>query len=289
MTKQVRHGPSWPVDLHLHTSASDGCLTPGEVVALAASRRVSVIAVCDHDTTSGLDEAARAARRAGLKLVPGVELSAWDEGPAHLLGLFLDPSSPSLRSHTQHMAEIREQRIELICARLGRLGIELRPEDVLARVKGTAAGRPHVARLLVEQGVVRDSDEAFERYLGLGKPAYVGLDRISVARTVDIVKRSGGLPVLAHPLLWSSVSSIERWVRQEGVRGLEVEHPSHDAWERVQLARLAARLGIGCSGGSDFHGEGLANRALPGDTGLSLAAFELLADQARREAAAWRP
>lgn len=241
------------VDLHSHSTASDGSATPAEGVAAAHQAGVVALALTDHDTMAGVGEAREAAARLGLRLVPGVELSAHDgEREVHLLALHI-----SRRDVIESaLARFREQRTERAAAMVGRmraLGLDVSMESVLAAAAGGAVGRPHVARAMVASGIVRDPREAFDRYIGAGRPAFVEKPYLPVADAVSLVHEAGGLAVFAHPGADGTRERVERF-RAAGLDGLEVLHPSHSAADVTRLGALADHFGMVRSGGSDWHG-----------------------------------
>ncbi len=244
------------IDLHSHSRASDGEYAPAEVAARARAAGLSVWALCDHDTVAGLPEAAEAARRLGLRLVPGIELSAFlGQKEVHVLGHFVDPDHPSLRRFEDTLAAHRRWRMGEIVKRLALLNVNVRAEDVERFSGGKTIGRPHVARAILEKGYVPTVKEAFDRFLAEGKPAYVPRFRLEVAEAVALVRGAGGTATVAHP----AVSRLDRReaerARDAGVSGLEVHHPDHDPGTRERLLRLADELGLVATAGSDFHGE----------------------------------
>ncbi len=247
------------VDLHCHSTASDGLLAPAEVVARAAGQGVALLALTDHDTTTGLPEAAEAARRLGMGFVPGIEISTtWSHGTVHIVGLDIDPDHPRLRQGLEQLAEERARRAEVMIQRLARLGIV----GAEAAIPGDprAAGRSHFARWLVDQGHAKDWRQAFKRYLGRGKPAYVPGRWATLAEAVEWIRSAGGVAVLAHParyrLTHSKLTRLLTDFRTVGGTALEVVSSSHSEDDRRCMAQLAGRFALWASAGSDFHGPG---------------------------------
>jgi hypothetical protein len=268
------------VDLHTHTTASDGSLTPAELVAAARDAGLKAVAVTDHDTTAGLDQALAAGREMGLTVVPGVEISveAGLAGGVHVVGLFVDHHHPSLAAALERLQQARAQRNPRMVERLNRLGIPLTLEEVTAFAGGEIVSRAHFAQALVARGVVASREEAFARYLGAGKPAYVPKQRLSPHQAIALLRRAGAVPILAHPgLLPLERGPLEELVRrfqEMGLEGLEAHYSEHDRPTRLWLERLAARLGLVVSGGSDFHGRAKPDIALgrgKGDLAVPLA------------------
>lgn len=241
------------VDLHSHSTASDGAYAPTAVVERAKAAGVHALALTDHDTLGGVAEAQAAGDRLGLRIVPGAELSAHDgDREIHLLALhFQDPQT--LDGELERFRVRRRERAADIVARLRTLGVPLELDRVLAEAAGGAVGRPHVARALVAAGHVRDHREAFDRYLGAGRPAYVAKALFPVPDAVRLVHEAGGILVFAHPGSDGTRERIERLARL-GLDGLEVLHPSHSPDDVARLTALARALRLVRSGGSDWHG-----------------------------------
>jgi len=255
-------GPEGPyVDLHAHSTASDGSKSPTAVVAAAKSAGLVAIALTDHDTMGGVAEAVGAGDSFGIRVVPGVELSATDDQrEVHLLGLHIQRPT-AMEESLREFRDRRQGRAMQIVAKLNALGVPITFEDVLAHAGDAAIGRPHLARVLIEGGWARDSRDAFDRYLGAGKPAYVPKHRLSVADAIALVHAGGGLAVLAHPGPEGRRETIERFVAH-GLDGLEVRHPGHTSEDVNRLATLTEFFGLVPSGGSDWHGAVEGQRVL---------------------------
>lgn len=243
------------IDLHSHSTASDGQYAPAEVAARAREAGLGTWGLCDHDTVAGLGAAAEAARALGLRLVPGIELSAF-LGPKeiHLLGHFVDPSHPALVAFEDFLADHRRTRVRAIVERLGKLGVHVTEEAIVRHSGGKTIGRPHVARAIVEAGGAASVRDAFDRWLGEGKPAYVGRYRLTVEDAVKLVRGAGGTVTIAHP----GVSRLEAGeigvMAAGGVAGLEAIHPDHDDATRARFEQAAAKHGLVVTAGSDYHG-----------------------------------
>ncbi|EFQ82819.1 PHP domain protein [Aeromicrobium marinum DSM 15272] len=250
------------IDLHTHSNRSDGTDSPTELVEHAAAAGLSVVALTDHDSTAGWDEAQAAADRAGIRLVPGIEVSCRLEHQSiHLLGYAFDPHDEALLAELDRVLAGRDGRLPGIIGRLNDLGIEITQADVAA-VSGhaMASGRPHVADALVERGVVADRSEAFERFLKPGRPAYVDRYAAPLATAIELIVAAGGTTVLAHP--WSrgsdrvlTADAIAGLV-PHGLAGIEVDHNDHDPAAREALRTIATDLDLVVTGSSDYHGTG---------------------------------
>ncbi len=247
------------IDLHVHTTRSDGTFTPSEVVALARERDLSVIAITDHDTTEGVREALGAAD-GWLEVVPGVEFSAEVDGRSvHVLGYWIDPEHPELRAEFARLRDARERRGELMVERLRELGYPIS----MARVRQIAGDapivRPHIAQAMVEAGIVPTEEEAFtEAFIADGGRAYVPKHALHPFDALELIRRAGGVCVLAHPGMWGGERELPEELivemAERGMVGLEVEHPDHTPEQRERYRRLARRLGLVPTGASDCHG-----------------------------------
>jgi len=256
------------IDLHCHTTASDGVLSPAEVVRRAAEAGVSVLAITDHDTVDAVEVAAEAARGLALRIVPGVEISArLGDKEIHVLGHFFDPRDPALVAGLASFREKRRERAARMVEQLRAHGAPLDLEEVLDT--DGSVGRPHLARLLVARGHARDFREAFDRWLGKGKPGWVERSMPAAHEAIALVRGAGGVASLAHPRL-SKVEGDELVaLARAGLSGLEVDHPHQDEDVRRNL-RLAARsLGLEATAGSDFHG----SEGSPGQESMDDEAF----------------
>ena len=251
-------------DLHVHTTASDGTLTPTELVRHAAHLGLAAVAITDHDSVQGLAEAraTAAAECPSLTVIPGVELSAVDDGrDVHILGYFIRYEDESLGTHLADLRRARLNRAESIVEALSAAGYRVSLDHVLSLSDGGAVGRSHVARALVDGGHAEDVSDAFHRLLGRGRPFYVPKDVRTPWEVLRVVTASGGIPVLAHPAVTAIDDLIPRLV-EEGLGGLEVYHPNHGPEDEARYLELAAELGLLVSGGSDYHGEHAPTPAL---------------------------
>ncbi len=242
-------------DLHTHTCYSDGQLTPQALVRKAEAAGLSALAVTDHDTVDGVAEAQAAGQACGVEVVTGVELSvSVDEREVHLLGYGFDTEDGGLRAHLVRFKRARRERARGMAERLRVLGVPLAFEDVEAQASAEAAlGRPHVAAALVAGGHVGTEQEAFERYIADGGPAFVAKPVFPAAEALALLHAAGGLGVLAHPGHWTSEETLRALVRS-GLDGIEVVHPSHDAALTRYYHDRARALNLIETGGSDYHG-----------------------------------
>jgi predicted metal-dependent phosphoesterase TrpH len=241
------------VDLHMHSTASDGSRAPGDVVREAKRIGLAAIALTDHDTLDGLPAAMAVGRELGVRIVRGVELSAVEgDVETHILGLHLGETG-EMESRLVALREMRRTRAKRIVQRLNELGVRIELQSVLDQAAGGAVGRPHVARAMVAEGWAVDFRDAFDRYLGNGKPAYVMKDRLPVADAIGLIHRAGGLAILAHPSHGGTRERIEAFVR-DGIDGVEVRHPSHSPEDIARLGALVEHFSLVPSGGSDWHG-----------------------------------
>ena len=249
------------VDLHAHSTASDGSLPPGEVVAAARRAGLSAVALTDHDSVEGVAAATAAGAAAGVRVVAGVELSAVEgDRETHLLGLHLRDTAV-IAGKLSALRSMRRTRANAIVRRLNEIGVRITVEAVLEQAGDAAIGRPHVARALVGEGWAVDLRDAFDRYLGAGRPAFVAKEKLLLSDAIALIHRAGGLAVIAHPAQAGTRERIEPMVRV-GLDGVEVRHPSHSAEDQTRLMALVREFDLIPSGGSDWHGAPEGARAL---------------------------
>lgn len=274
------------VDLHLHTLASDGRLTPTELVRLAAGRGLRTIAVTDHDTTDGLAEAFDAAKEfPGVRIIPGIELSADVPGDeVHVLGYFIDPGDAELQAELRRFRAGRVDRAKTMVEKLAQLGIRLEWERVQHFAGDGAVGRPHVAMAMVEAGYCQEPKDAFPEYLGRNGLAYVERVKLTPQDAVAMIQRAGGAAVLAHPAYMNDMESGVAGLSGAGLSGMEVYYGKYGDDTVRQLARLSREYDLIPCGGSDYHGMGNSDDVPPGYAGPPLESVERLeaaADAAR--------
>ncbi len=243
------------IDLHAHTTASDGTLTPVQLVEEASARGLSVLGVTDHDTLDGLPEATAAAAERGIIVVPGVELSTTvPTGEVHVLGYFVDPADRDFVSQLRALADSRRRRIDLMITLLQQHGFALDRDEIMHDADAGSIGRPHVARALMRLGVVESVSDAFDRFLKPGKPGWVPRERFTPEQAVELLVSNGALPVLAHPYSTKAVDAVVERLVRAGLLGLEVFYGEYTEEQRSHLQAIADRRGLILTGGSDYHG-----------------------------------
>ncbi len=244
------------IDLHLHTTTSDGKLSPREIVRLAARESIDIIAITDHDSMEGVPEAVEEAQSYPfLKVIPGVEISTYNpEVEIHLLGYFASLDSGELEQRLEHFRLSRRQRAQRMVQKLEGLGISLDYDRVREIAGSGSVGRPHIAQAMVEKGYIESPREAFERYIGRDSPAYVEREKITPEEAVELVVRSKGIPVLAHPRDIPCLSELISKLKEVGLQGMEVYYNGYVFEDRQYLKSLAQKHNIISFGGSDYHG-----------------------------------
>jgi 3',5'-nucleoside bisphosphate phosphatase len=248
------------IDLHTHSTASDGSLDPDELVSYAKRKGAAAISLTDHDTIGGLESALAAGKEQGLEVIPGLEISAqYPAGSMHILGYYIDPSDPNFNQELQRLQEVRRERNPKIINKLQTLGIPISFEQVQALAKGQI-GRPHIAQVLFQMGAVSSLEEAFQKYLARGALAYEEKFRFSPHEAIVMIIRAGGIPVLAHPftLNYQSLRDLKGVVeklKEDGLQGIEVIYSEHTPDQTRDYFSLAKGLDLCYTGGSDFHGD----------------------------------
>jgi len=244
------------VDLHLHTTYSDGRLTPGELVQIAAEQGIEVVAITDHDTVNGIEPALLATECFPyVTVIPGVEINTdVHEGEVHVLGYFIDYKNQPLLNTLERLYNSRKVRAQKMLDKLNKMGIHIEWERILELADGGSVGRPHIAQALFEGQHVLTLQDAFERYIGRNGPAYAERDRLTPKEAVELVIKANGLPVIAHP---ASIKNLEKMIidlKQSGLVGIEVYYGSYDRDTIERLSRMATKYDLIATGGSDFHG-----------------------------------
>jgi predicted metal-dependent phosphoesterase TrpH len=277
------------IDLHTHTTASDGRCTPEQLVARAASAGVTVLAVTDHDTVAGFAPASAAATAAGIELVPGIEITAVrDEGDIHVLGYFFDPQSATLRDFLVDQRQARLDRVRRMIARLASCGIVLDADAILKPGiddPSKAVGRPWIARALLAGGHVQTINEAFDVWLSRGRPAFVPREAADPAEVFARIHDAGGIASIAHPGLLDRDAWIPGFAAA-GLDAIEVYHSKHDPALTARYRAMAGQLGLAMSGGSDFHADENHGAYAPGSVSLPRDAYDALRRRATTRATA---
>jgi predicted metal-dependent phosphoesterase TrpH len=265
------------IDLHTHSNISDGDLSPAQLIQEAAKKGISAIALTDHDTLNGLKIAENEAKTAGICFIPGVELNiAWTGdrntpglgpgGEFHLLGLGIRSPSPAFLAAIDEMSRLREARNREILNRMHELSIEAKWEDILALSGGHSVGRPHFASFLIKKKIVKNQEQAFDRYLKQGKPLYVPKAGLVFAEAAALIRESGGIPVLAHPMslyiAWGRLPELIKTLKSCGLMGIEAWHPTAKAKSCRRVEEMGRTYGLYITEGSDFHGSVRPERQL---------------------------
>ncbi len=248
------------IDLHSHSTASDGSLSPSSLVAYAAEKGIRVLALTDHDTIDGLREGKDASISAGITFIPGVELNiAWPTGEFHLLGLALSSIAPSLQKLLEDLQQSRINRNTQIIETMNNDGINISMEALSAYYDTKSLGRPHIADFLVKNKLVKNVQQAFDRFLGRGRPYYVGRQGLDLDEAISAIVDCGGIPVLAHPMSlyvsWGKIEPVLTDLYARGIKGLEAWHPGARVAECMRLEEMGRNIGFFITAGSDFHGE----------------------------------
>ncbi|WP_456289778.1 PHP domain-containing protein [Paenibacillus sp. AK002] len=268
-------------DLHSHTQASDGMNTPSENVQLAYERGLGALAITDHDTVAGIEEALQAGERLNIIVVPGVEISTMAGGTdIHVLGYYVDHRDPVFLERLAALRRTRDKRNEKILAKLRELGIELTMEEVIAVLgrplePDESIGRPHIADALVHKGHALDLRDAFDRYLAQGAAAYVPQPRIHPKEACEWIREAGGVPVLAHPGLYGDDTLVRTVIEESGFKGIEVYHSDHGVSEEERYLAMAEEYGFIVTAGSDYHGQ-RQGKVFHGDIGSRQVSTQVL-------------
>lgn len=248
------------IDLHTHSTASDGIYTPSQLMEYAVEKKIQAIALTDHDTIDGIIEAQTKAKEVGLEFCPGIELSIqWPTGEFHLLGMGLKTASKELLSAIDFLREERDNRNRKMAVKLQELGLAVSYDEVVEMAGTKTIGRPHFAALMIEKGIIKTRQQAFDQYFAKGRPCYIERTGLELEDAVKAIKTSGGIPVQAHPLSmyisWGKLDNAMIDIQMRGVEGLEAWHPGTRVSEAYRLEELANKLGMVATAGSDFHGE----------------------------------
>jgi hypothetical protein len=276
------------IDLHTHSTASDGSYSPTDLIRYAKTKGIRALALTDHDCADGLQEAMAAGKETGVEVIPGVELSAkFPNGTMHVLGLFVNPSDPIFLQQLAVLQEARSQRNPKMVKKLQDLEIKITYDEVVAASGGGQVGRPHFARVLMEKGYVKTIGEAFEKYLKNGGPAYVEKERFSPEECITLIHKAGGVAILAHPLTlglpFEQMDELLERLTTAGLDGMEVYYSVHTPEQTTQYEQLASKWGLVATGGSDFHGEYKPKIDLGVGTGNLQVPYSVLEELKRRK------
>jgi predicted metal-dependent phosphoesterase TrpH len=253
----VRLTLAYPIDLHTHSLRSDGALSPADLIKRAASRGVAILSLADHDTLAGVGEAVATGKELGVRVIPATELNTESEwGDAHVLGYFIDPADAELEDRLRWLRANRARRIEVMVAKLGELGYPIDLARVLEIAQGGALGRPHLAEALVEKGYVGSYEDAFDTIIAKDSPAYVARVGLAPLEAVELVRRHGGVPSLAHPGTVVGLEALLGRLVAAGLAGLECYYGEHSPEMTARYLELARAHALVPTGGSDFHGRG---------------------------------
>lgn len=268
-------------DLHTHTTCSDGTYTPSELVVYAAKKGLSAIAVTDHDTAEGIEEAVYQGKKSGIEVIPGIEVSTeYGETDIHIVGLFVDINDSEFLNILSVLREKRKARNELMAEKLRELGIDISYEDIVKAAEGGVVTRAHVAKALAEKGCVGTIKEAFDRYIGKHKPAYVRREVPNWETTFEILRQNGALAILAHPFLYKlgkeRLEAMVSELAEKGLTGIEAYYSTHSPSDTEYIKSIAHKNRLLLSGGSDFHGKNKPHIDLGTGTGSLAVPYELL-------------
>ena len=274
------------VDLHIHSTASDGRLSPAEVVRKSAEAGLTVIALADHDTVDGIVPALEAAKAfPRLKVMPCVEISTdVPQGEVHVLGYFIDYTHPELQATLRRMRNSRQERAQGMIAKLRNLGLPVEWERVREIAGSGSMGRPHLAQAMLEKGYIASIKEAFTKYIGWGGPAYVGREKMTPGEAAELILLANGLPVLAHPSTFDDPEAMIIELKASGLVGIEAYYDAYTAEEISRLVNLADRYGLIVTGGSDYHGLDASAETMIGGADVPIESAEQLIALAEQRA-----
>ena len=269
------------IDLHTHTTASDGTYSPTQLVGLAAKNGLAAIAITDHDTTAGIGEALAAGKKKDIRIIPGIEISSqYDELEIHLVGLFIHPEDDNLLSWLSELRIHRDKRNEEMLDKLNSLGLQLDMKGLTEISRGGTVTRAHFAALMLKKGYVGSTNEAFDRYIGAGCKAYVPRKLPSCQQSIEMINSCGGIAVMAHPLLYkisrAFLKIMATELKKDGLCGIEAYYTTHSAADTRYITELADDLGLLLSGGSDFHGDNKKGLELGTGYGKLAVPYEIL-------------
>ncbi|MDO5403172.1 MAG: PHP domain-containing protein [Eubacteriales bacterium] len=252
------------IDLHVHSTFSDGTDTPSLLVKKALTAGLSAIALTDHDTADGVAEAVAEGTKLGLEVIPGVELSTFfDHKEIHIVGLYIDYMNKEFKKELSELREVRNNRNKIMCQKFQDIGIPVVYEELMSAYPGAVLTRAHFADYLLSKGFTKSRNEAFERYIGANGPCYVHRKRLDPAKAIEMIKSAGGIAVLAHPVLYhlgnDATAKLMDYLKAAGITALEALYSTYTLGEELQMRKLASHYGLLISGGSDYHGDNKPN------------------------------
>jgi len=265
------------IDLHVHSTYSDGTLTPSQLIDKAINIGLAAMALTDHDTVDGLPEAAAYAKKKHFELISGIEFSTFfDKKEIHIVGLFIDYTNQLFNEELVKQRKSREEKNKKMCEKLQEIGIAIEYDELLRQYAGSVLTRAHFADYLMKKGYVRDRNEAFQRYIGDGRPCFVDRKKMLPEHAIELIKMAGGIPILAHPILYhlgnEQMSKLMEYLCKHGIAGLEAIYSTYSTGEELKMRSLANHYHLLISGGSDYHGAnkphielgfGMGNLAVP--------------------------
>ncbi|MBP3888653.1 MAG: PHP domain-containing protein [Cellulosilyticum sp.] len=271
------------IDLHVHSTASDGTLTPSELAVYAHTKGLSAIALTDHDTISGIEECMQKGHEIGLTVIPGIEFSADHYGKeVHILGYYINPKDETLSAQLEDLIVARSKRNEMVLQKLSEVGCPLELEDLISAAgKDAVITRAHIAKALLNKGYIKERSEAFSKYIGEGKPCFVPKARFTTNQCIKLIHQAGGVAVLAHPMLYgynrSEITQLIKGMKAAGLDGVECLYSTHTKEDTHHLLQVCSHLNLLPTGGSDFHGTNKPNLDLGCGYGQLAIPFKLLA------------
>lgn len=276
------------VDLHVHSTFSDGTDTPTQLVRLAKETGLYAMALTDHDTIDGIDEAIKAGSEYGIEVVPGVELSTfYINKEIHIVGLYIDHTDESLKKELSASRNVRSERNKQICKKFNQLGYDISYDEMLTRYKDAVITRAHFADILVAKKIVGSRNEAFDRFLNPGKPCYVPRKKMDPKDAIKMIKNAGGVPILAHPVLYhlgnDAMNTLIKYLCESGIAGLEAIYSTYTQGDELKMRRIAKDNGLIISGGSDYHGKNKPSISLGTGRGHLCIPYEIL-DEIKKHA-----
>lgn len=258
--QQMPHKKDRPIDLHVHSTYSDGSLSPQELVTLAKEKNLAAFALTDHDTTEGIDSALSSAQNSALEIIPGIELSTkYGESEIHILGLYIDHHNESFQTFLTQFQESRIQRNQSMCKKLNAYGVMIDYDELANEYADSVITRAHFARYLLKKGYVKSHAEAFDRYVGDHAPCYIPRSKIAPEEGISLIQKCGGFAVLAHPILYhmsdERLDALVARLKDAGIGGIEAVYSTYHEREERKIRALAQKYDLLLSGGSDFHGK----------------------------------